>query len=196
MVEQGAAYTMERRDNRCSNWWLVVAVTMPLVVVIACMAVTFHMYNTITSQQLVSEDMDKVEDHRYIFIQFDAIGDISDNEILKFKYFTSNKVGLADNKEIDIFCNGPYILHMYVCSKGLDKHHGQGRLELRLAGTQTALTNLTVEGGGDVICKGLYTNVYLRRKEKATLHFSSEGQTLKIKNVTLGLHYLLGQCQF
>ena len=120
--------------------------------------------------------------------------DVTDKETLEFNNYQNKSVHLVDNKEIHLFCNGPYILHMYVCYKGLEGP-GRGRLELRRAGMQT-LTNLTLAAGKEVTCRGLHATVDLRKKEWATLSFFSEGETLKVKNLTVGLRYLLGQCQY
>ncbi|CAL8394416.1 unnamed protein product [Boreogadus saida] len=201
MEEQGAEYTMKGQEHRCSRWRLGVAFTMPYVLVIASMAFTFHTRNTITSLLNVEKAYDD------IFIQFHPISDISDKKTLEFKNYTNKSVDLVDNRYIEISCNGPYILHMFVCPQGLYNKPGQGHLELRLAPEQghlelrlapeqQVITNFSLESRGGIDCKGLQTTVYLRRKERLILYFSSKNQTLKIKNVTLGLRYLLGQCQY
>ncbi|CAL8346319.1 uncharacterized protein LOC115555698 isoform X2 [Gadus morhua] len=190
MEEQGAEYTMKGQEHRCSSWRLGVAFTMPCLLVIACTAFTIHTCHTITSLLNVEKAYDG------IFIQFHPISDISDNETLKFMNYTNKSVDLVDNKEIVISCNGPYILHMYVCPRGFNNEPGQGHLELRLAPEQQAITNFTLESRGGIDCKGLQTTVYLRREQRLNLYFSSKNRTLKIKNVILGLRYLLGQCQY
>ncbi|CAL8254697.1 unnamed protein product [Merluccius merluccius] len=176
---------------RCANWRLAVAVAIPNLAVIACLAIGLYTYLTFTSRDM------EADENRDIFIQFDSRGDININETLNFTVQDRNKVDLVEGTKIYISCSGPYLLHMDVCFRGLDNKDGQGKLELLVAaaGQQASLASFPLEGKSKVNCKGLHTTVYLRSKEEATLHFSSEGNNLKIKNIMLGLHYQLGrQC--
>lgn len=103
---------------------------------------------------------------------------------------------LVGRDKISVSCTGPYVLYMYLCYKSLQEHQEtRGSLQLQVAGKETPLSsfNLTVL---HEVCNGYHSIAYLVEGEKASLHLYREGM-FKVKNVTVGLRYLLGsQCVY
>lgn len=106
-------------------------------------------------------------------------------------------MGLANknNDSIYVNCTGPYVLYMDVCYKSLHEKEAKGILELQVVGSETPVSSVTLNASQEV-CRGLSSIAYLRAKEEASLHlYFTDG--FKVKNVTVGLSYLLGtRCEF
>lgn len=98
------------------------------------------------------------------------------------------------NKKIYINCTGPYILYMDVCYMSLSDVEAEGTLQVKVEG-KDPLVNFTLHALNEV-CRGLQSIVYFRVKDEAYLDLYSSN-TFKIKNMTMGLSYLLGRrCDF
>ena len=127
----------------------------------------------------------------------------NDEEILvKFGSYMGNMITLSqDESQILVGCEGPHILHVEVCVSLLDQSEsrGDGTLTLRvnnqpkvsfpLNATQKALSLIPT---GEA-CVGQQQIMYLHKREIVTVYFHLTNLQAKLK---LGLHYLLGQCQF
>ncbi|XP_078141794.1 uncharacterized protein LOC144539735 [Centroberyx gerrardi] len=175
----------EQRDRRA--WSLAVVVTVQSVLVAACLAVTLHVYWGVQQRQ----DLNSTENNE-IYIRFEVVSAVRANQTLEFGDYTGNNVSLSNNSKSKIYigCTGPYILHMYVCCTSNDVKGANGTLVLLLVGGGgTPLSSFSLQQN---VCRGLHSTVYLKAKEEASLYFSSP-DNLKIKNVTLGLSYLLGR---
>lgn len=106
-------------------------------------------------------------------------------------------MGLVDKSSDRIYinCTGPYILYMDVCYKSLRQYETSGALQLQVVGSKTPVCSFNLTASHEV-CRGLHSTAYLRAQEQAHLHlYVTKG--FKVKNVTVGLSYLLGsRCDF
>ncbi|XP_055778849.1 uncharacterized protein LOC129855331 isoform X1 [Salvelinus fontinalis] len=205
-VETEMEYVTVRAHPLRRSWRLAVVLSVQNALVAVCLAVSFYCFWL--EHQRVSERPEESE----IYIHFDPItggypsppsfpplpvsAGIQDNEPIKFKSYVNHTMNLSGDSGIQVRCTGPYILYMEVCSEGLDGQLGNGTLELREGSRELASFSLQAR---EEDCRDslLHQTVYLRKEEIATLHFTSKGKkNLVVKNLTLGLHYLLGtQCQ-
>ncbi|XP_051233626.1 uncharacterized protein LOC127350762 [Dicentrarchus labrax] len=182
---------------------LAVVVALQNLLVAACLLVTLYVYRDVSqgvnrdvSQGVNRGDHDS-EDN--IHIQFVPIADVPGNKKLMFHEIeSSNKMGLVAKKNdtIGINCTGPYILYMEVCYKGMNQpKEAHGTLELRVEGSNTSVSSVNLTASHEV-CRGLHSIAYLRANERASLHLNCTDD-FKVKNVTVGLSYLLGsQCRY
>lgn len=115
---------------------------------------------------------------------------------MTFKEIASSKnVTVNEQKnKIHIHCTGPYIWHMNVCYKTMNgSWNSTGMLQLKVEGSETVGSfemTAPIE-----VCRWLHSIVYLKADQEASLHFQSK-PGFKVKNVTMGLSYLLGEkCQ-
>ncbi|XP_077440788.1 uncharacterized protein LOC144062879 [Vanacampus margaritifer] len=158
------------------------------VLVAACLALTLYAYWDL--RQLAASRDD-------VHIQFDVISDISGNATLRFDHVrSSHLMHLADERhsKIAVRCTGPYVLYADVCYRSLEKN-AAGTLRLHAAGRRAPLWASRLAGRRDA-CEALHAVAYLRTGEKAELNLRVTGR-FKIKNVTVGLSYLLGgRCEF
>lgn len=115
---------------------------------------------------------------------------------MTFKEIASSKnVTVNEQKnKIHIHCTGPYIWHMNVCYKSMDTVNTTGKLQLKVEGSETPVGSIEMTTPAEV-CRWLHSIVYLKADQEASLHFQSNSG-FKVKNVTMGLSYLLGEkCQ-
>lgn len=112
---------------------------------------------------------------------------------LEFNTISSSyMMGFAD-KKIYINCTGPYILYMDVCYTSIGGKQASGTLELQVVGKHPVM-NFTLQASYEV-CGWHQSIVYLREQEAASLYLRSTEQ-FKIKNMTMGLSFLLGKCEY
>lgn len=104
-------------------------------------------------------------------------------------------MSLADkqNDKIYVNCTGPYIVHIEVCYKSLAGKNATGKLELQVK--EILVSSFDLRTSEDD-CSRLHSIAYLKAKDQASLHFyANDG--FKIKELTMGLSYLLGgRCFF
>ncbi|KAG8003533.1 hypothetical protein GBF38_018706 [Nibea albiflora] len=163
------------RHNRTST--LTVVVLLQNLLVAACLVVTLYVYWEVYQ-----------EPEGNIHIEFVAIADITGNTTLEFNIFSNYKMDLVGNDKISIKCTGPYVLYMYACYLSLDNQEGSGILQLQVESVPVASIMMNAS---NVVCRGLHSIAYLKEKDQTSLQlYSTEG--FKIKNVTVGLSYLLG----
>ncbi|KAM7388510.1 hypothetical protein PAMP_024680 [Pampus punctatissimus] len=175
------------RNRRAGKLAVVVAVQNLLVV--ACLVLTLCVHWDVNKRSN-SDDSSSEDD---VHIKFDPIPDVVENGPLEFENISSSKMmGLADKKKTKIYvrCTGPYILYMDVCHKSMDNQVANGTLELQVVGRETLIRFQLHEA--HEVCRGLHSIVYLRAKEEATLSLNTT-VGFKIKNVTVGLNYVLGK---
>lgn len=189
-VETEVEYVTVRAHPLRRSWRLAVVLSVQNALVAVCLAVSFYCFWL--EHQRVSERPEESE----IYIHFDPITGITDNEPVRFKRYVNHTMNLCGDSGIQVRCTGPYMLYMEVCSEGLDGLLGNGTLELREGSRELASFSLQAREE-DCRHSHLHQTVYLRKGEIATLHFTSKGKkSLVVKKLTLGLHYLLGtQCQ-
>jgi len=93
---------------------------------------------------------------------------------------------------IYIKCTGPYIWHMEVCYETRQSADTDaGTLELQVKGSKAPFSSIKLNAT-HLVCRGLHSTAYLRANEQASLHLSSKDE-LVIRNITMGLSYLLGK---
>lgn len=99
-----------------------------------------------------------------------------------------------EKDKICIKCAGPYIWHMDVCyeSMGQEATGATGMLYLEVKRSETPASSFTLNATMQAICRGLQSVVYLRKKEEASVRLLCSKQ-FRIINMTMGLHYLLGE---
>lgn len=101
-------------------------------------------------------------------------------------------MGLAVGKDkIYVSCSGPYVLYMDLCYRDMSKEGASGILQLQVVGRDHPVSSFPLHASRDD-CRRLHRIVYLKAKEEASLHWYSTDSNFKIKNVTVGLSYLLG----
>lgn len=103
-------------------------------------------------------------------------------------------MNLVGRDRISVSCTGPYVLYMNMCYMSLQEREARGSLQLQVVGqekTPLSSFNLTVL---KEVCKGHHSIAYLKEGEEASLYLNVKDR-FKVKNVTVGLRYLLGnQC--
>lgn len=103
---------------------------------------------------------------------------------------------LAREKDwIHINCTGPYILYVDVCYLSMHEPESRGYLQLQVMGQTTPASSFTLNATSQKVCRGLHSIVYLRAKEQASLYLTVTGG-FKVKTLSVGLSYLLGQCDY
>ncbi|CAB1452747.1 unnamed protein product [Pleuronectes platessa] len=171
---------------------LSVVVAVQNVLVVASLLVTVCVYWRAEEQQRVSGDN--------VHIQFDPISRLQGNRTLQFDRTRSkHMMSLVDeqNQRILVNCTGPYVLYVDVCYQNLNLGNSTGFLQLLVEGSNTPVSSFTLQASREV-CRGLHCIVFLRAKERASLHLLAD-EGFQIKNATVGLNYLLGtetQCYF
>ncbi|XP_077390287.1 uncharacterized protein LOC144026966 [Festucalex cinctus] len=184
-AEQGA---LDKQAGTRSKLLTKVLLAAQSLLVAACLSLTLYAYWDL--RQLANSRDD-------VHIQFDVISDISGNATLRFDHIrSSHLMHLADERhsKIAVRCTGPYVLYADVCYLSLEKNAG-GTLRLHAAGRATPLWAFCLAGRREA-CEALHAVAYLRSGEKAELDLRATGR-FKIKNVTVGLSYLLGgRCEF
>lgn len=114
---------------------------------------------------------------------------ISRNKTLEFDIYSNNKVDLIGKDKISIKCTGPYVLYMYACYRSLYRTNVTGMLQLQVVESVPIASVMMNTSAED--CSGLHSIAYLKAKNQASLRlYAPEG--FKLKNVTVGLSYLLG----
>lgn len=168
---------------------LTLLVALQNVLLTACLLAALFVYWAGKDQDPVHHEIQQLSED--VSIVFFPINDITENTTLKFKHILhQHRMNLSGNSRISTECSGPYILYMSVCYMNISKSLGSGSLQLQVAGGTDPLCKLELHTHHQSdVCRGLQTNIYLRKKEKAELHFYSDNLTLK--NVTVGFNYLL-----
>ncbi|KAJ7986583.1 hypothetical protein DPEC_G00341370 [Dallia pectoralis] len=196
-VEKEVYVTLETH-RRWRSWRLAVVLFIQNMLIVGCLSLTFYCFWTeqIRETAIANQENTPKNGMGEIYIHFDPITDIA--EKVNFMAFDANNMNLSSSKsEIQIFCNGTYMLYVEVYSEGLDGGPGDGTLALKVGDRELAsfTVNVTVKDKG---CKDSVHHqiVYLRNGENGVLYFTSNKNNLKVCKLTLGLHYLLGNhCQ-
>ncbi|KAL1022516.1 hypothetical protein UPYG_G00028720 [Umbra pygmaea] len=181
-VEKEVYVNFEARRRR-SSWRLAVVLFLQNALLVVCLSVSF--YCLLRQPEPVRQEED-------IYIRFEPINDIQGN--VSFGQFDHNKINLSSNNiDIQISCNGTYMLYMEVYSEGLEMEPGFGNFSLMVG--KRELARIAVEAK-EMGCKDSIHHqiVDLRNGDNARLNFMSTN--FKVCKLTLGLHYLHGrQCQ-
>lgn len=118
--------------------------------------------------------------------------DISSNGTLEFEEIRSHsRMNLVGKDKISVSCTGPYVLYMYLCYKSLQVTEARGSLQLQVVGKKNPVSTFNLTALQEV-CNGHHSIAYLKQGEEASLYLSVKDR-FKVKNVTVGLWYLLGR---
>lgn len=139
---------------------------------------------------------------RYFFLSFSYLifppSDVPNNKTVQFHNIHSRYgMNLVDKTKDKIYinCTGPYLLYIEACYKSLRGNLTTGTLQLLVERNQTLVTSIDMNTS-DEVCKGLHSIAYLKVREVAYLYLQSL-HDFKVKNMTVGLSYLLGsRCEF
>uniref|UniRef100_A0AAV2KTD3 TNF family profile domain-containing protein n=1 Tax=Knipowitschia caucasica TaxID=637954 RepID=A0AAV2KTD3_KNICA len=132
-----------------------------------------------------------------VHIQFFPISDVLGNSTLKFEHVLHRKqMDLINGSHIFVHCDGPYVVHMYVCFKSTEGQ-ANGTLQLGVADSEHPHCTFPLQTHQQQeVCRGLHGITYLRAKNDASLKLVST-HNFRIKNITVGFNYLLGsRCEY
>ncbi|XP_043986280.1 uncharacterized protein LOC122839077 isoform X2 [Gambusia affinis] len=175
-----------RRSSRVGRLAIVVAVQNLLVV--TCLLVTVYLY-------LYLESLDVQQPEDIVYIQFAAHTGIKSDTHLELMTSSGNKLQ-NNNGNVTIRCTGPYLWHMQGCYENMGKTTNvSGNLTLLVKQT-LPVSSIAMDAAQDVVCRGLYSIVYLVAEDVARFRFSSQ-KGFRMVNVSMGLSYLLGnKCEY
>lgn len=145
------------------------------------------------------DDSVKIKNQKMrFFFFFLPLAVLHRNTTVKFaNIHSSHMVELRDEDKIRIKCAGPYIWHMDVCYESMPQEAtgatgATGMLQLQVKRSETPASSFTMNATTHPVCRGLQSVVYLREKEEASVRLWCSEQ-FRIINMTMGLHYLLGE---
>lgn len=92
---------------------------------------------------------------------------------------------------IRVDCTGPYLVHMHVCHRSMEKSASRGTLALQPAdGGAAPLASFSMNASFALTCSLLHDIVYLREKEQVSLNMYLLDD-FKMVNLTVGLSLLV-----
>ncbi|KAJ8277850.1 hypothetical protein GJAV_G00080860 [Gymnothorax javanicus] len=118
-------------------------------------------------------------------------------EELKFRVHWNNRMELQRNSTIYFQCSGPYVVYVSACSLDMESQNNNGTLVLHQRGIDrmTILLRSQDECHGEHLQRSQKHQRILTFTKNDTVSLKFTSESLKLRYLHLGFHYLLGgQC--